>query len=85
MSSSQSSGKSAYYPDGDDLLARSSLYREVVAEREEVLRHKWFESEKMGHDIGFEKARISWMVHHRAQWRKELQQRGSKLAVEGRL
>lgn len=52
------------------LLQRSSLYREFLAEREEILKHKWLESEKAGRDIGFENALISWVVHHRAQWRK---------------
>ena len=54
----------------ESLLARSSLYREFVAEREEIQRHKWFESQKAGRDIGFEQALVNWVVHHRAQWRK---------------
>jgi hypothetical protein len=53
------------------LLQRSSLYQEFVAEREEILRHKWYESERLGRDIGFEAALVSWVVHHRAQWRRE--------------
>jgi hypothetical protein len=52
-----------------DLLARSALYRELRAEREEILRHKWFESEKAGRDIGLEQALVNWIVHHRANWR----------------
>ena len=36
------------------LLQNSSLYREFLAEREEIMRHKWLESEKAGIDIGFE-------------------------------
>jgi len=55
---------------GEDLLKRSSLYREFLAEREEILRHKWLESEKAGCDIGFEQALTDWIVKHRAQWRK---------------
>jgi len=35
----------------NDLLKNSSLYREFQAEREEILKHKWLESEKAGHDI----------------------------------
>ena len=31
-----------------ELLKNSSLYREFQAEREEILRHKWLESEKAG-------------------------------------
>lgn len=55
---------------GDDLLKSSTLYREFLAEREEILRHKWIESEKAGHDIGFERALTDWIVKHRAKWRK---------------
>lgn len=55
---------------GDDLLRKSSLYREFVAEREEILRHKWLESEKAGHDIGFERALTDWIVRHRSKWRR---------------
>jgi hypothetical protein len=53
-----------------DLLKNSSLYREFQAEREEILRHKWIESEKAGRDIGFEQALTDWIVRHRSQWRK---------------
>ncbi len=53
-----------------ELLKNSSLYREFQAEREEILRHKWIESEKAGRDIGFEKALTDWIIKHRAKWRK---------------
>lgn len=56
-----------------DLLRNSSLYREFQAEREEILRHKWIESEKAGHDIGFEQALTDWIVKHRSKWRKSRQ------------
>ncbi len=54
-----------------ELASKSSLYAEFLAEREEILRHKWIESEKAGHDIGFERALIDWTRNHRARWRKE--------------
>jgi len=57
----------------NDLLKNSSLYREFQAEREEILRHKWIESEKAGHDIGFEQALTDWIIKHRASWRKTRQ------------
>lgn len=53
------------------LLQKSALYREFLAEREQILRHKWIESEKVGHDIGFERALLDWIVKHRAGWRKD--------------
>ena len=59
---------------GADFLKNSSLYREFQAEREEILRHKWFESEKAGYDIGFERALTDWIIKHRAKWRKARQQ-----------
>jgi len=48
---------------------RSSLYQEFLAEREEILRHKWLESEKQGKDIGFERALLDWIRKHRDKWR----------------
>jgi hypothetical protein len=57
----------------NDLLKNSSLYREFQAEREEILKHKWFESEKAGHVVGFEQALTDWIIKHRATWRKTRQ------------
>ncbi|MFM7209387.1 MAG: hypothetical protein ACKOY8_06160 [Verrucomicrobiota bacterium] len=54
-----------------EFASKSSLYAEFLAEREEILRHKWIESEKAGHDIGFERALIDWTRNHRARWRQE--------------
>ena len=54
----------------NDLFGNSVLYREFEAEREEILKHKWLESEKAGHDIGFERALTDWILKHRAAWRK---------------
>ena len=51
-------------------LKNSVLYKEFLAEREEVLKHKWIESEKAGSDIGFEKALLDWIVKHRSNWRE---------------
>jgi len=57
-------------PVPNDLLKNSSLYREFQAEREEILKHKWIESEKAGRDIGFERALTDWIIRHRSKWRK---------------
>jgi hypothetical protein len=62
-------------PGDADLLMRSLLFREWQAECEEVLRHKWCESERAGRDIGMDNARVSWVVHHRARWLKERRNR----------
>ena len=59
--------------DNQDLVKESLLYKEFLAEREEILRHKWIESEKAGHDVGFEKALLDWIVKHRSSWRQQRQ------------
>ena len=53
------------------LVKESLLYKEFLAEREEILRHKWIESEKAGHDVGFEKALLDWIIKHRSSWREK--------------
>ncbi len=55
---------------GNELLKNSTLYKEFQAEREEILRHKWIESEKAGRDIGFEAALTDWILKHRSKWRR---------------
>jgi len=55
----------------ESLLQRSALYRRFMAEREQILVHKWIESEKAGRDIGFNAAWVSWVVKHRSRWRSE--------------
>ena len=50
-------------------VKNSVLYKEFLAEREEILKHKWIESEKAGADIGFEKALLDWIVKYRSSWR----------------
>jgi hypothetical protein len=52
-------------------VKNSVLYKEFLAEREEILKHKWIESEKAGTDIGFEKALLDWIVKHRSSWREK--------------
>jgi len=63
---------------GSHFLKNSVLYKEFLAEREEILKHKWIESEKAGADIGFEKALLDWIVKHRSSWR-ERRMRENKL------
>jgi len=60
--------------DSREIVMNSALYREFLAERDEILRHKWLESEKAGYDIGFERALLDWIVKHRSNWRKSRRQ-----------
>ena len=53
-----------------DLPTHSSVYRHFQDQREEIMKHKWIESEKAGRDIGFERALADWIIKHRVQWLK---------------
>jgi hypothetical protein len=61
-------------------VKNSVLYKEFLAEREEILKHKWIESEKAGSDIGFEKALLDWIVKHRSHWRDKRLKEGRPTA-----
>ena len=58
-------------PEGISIATKSSLYQEFLAERDEILRHKWIESEKAGYDIGFERALLDWIRNHRDTWKEK--------------
>ena len=55
----------------DIQIDNSQLYQEFLKERDQILRHKWLESEKEGRDIGFERALLDWVTNHRKKWHKE--------------
>jgi hypothetical protein len=54
--------------DSTEWIKNSVWYKEFLAEREEILCHKWIESEKAGYDIGFEGALLDWTLKHRSTW-----------------
>jgi len=64
-----------------DFVKQSSLYQEFLAEREEILKHKWLESERLGYDIGFERALLDWIRKHREGWRAARRQQGGHAAA----
>lgn len=41
----------------------------AALERVEILKHKWLESEKAGHDIGMKTAKKSWSKYHAKKWK----------------
>lgn len=67
-----------------DFVKQSSLYQEFLAEREEILRHKWLESERLGYDIGFERALLDWIRKHRDSWRAARRSQGGSASAAGR-
>jgi hypothetical protein len=54
----------------ENFLYNSSIYKEFTEEKEEILKHKWLESEKTGYDIGFNNALVDWILKYRSGWRR---------------
>lgn len=48
-----------------------NLYKKYQLMREEILKHKWIESEKQNKDVGFEYALIDWTKKHRKNGRNK--------------
>jgi hypothetical protein len=49
-------------------IKNTNLYKKFLEQREEILKHKWIESEKAGKDVGFEWALLDWVIYHRDRW-----------------
>ena len=51
----------------DHWVANTRLFREWEQKKREILVHKWYESEKAGYDIGWERAAVDWLIRFGAQ------------------
>lgn len=47
---------------GDCWINDTLIVRRWQEMKQEILLHKWYESERAGHDIGFERAAVDWMI-----------------------
>lgn len=63
-------------PEGLDPI----LWSFFILERDEILKHKWIESQKAGHDIGINQAILDWVQKHRSLWAQA--QNKSKLIAQ---
>jgi hypothetical protein len=45
-------------------LRSTLLFRQWESIKHEILLHKWYESEKAGYDIGWERASVDWMIRY---------------------
>ena len=45
-------------------VRNTRLFRQWEDIKREIQLHKWYESEKAGHDIGWERASVDWMIRH---------------------
>ena len=55
-----------------DLVFQSNLYKEYCLKRDEILKYKWIESEKIGRDIGLDKAWLQWEAKYYQKWKHSI-------------
>ena len=46
----------------DGWVGQTRLVQQWEEMKKEILLHKWYESEKAGYDIGWERAAVDWMI-----------------------
>jgi hypothetical protein len=51
-------------------MTEDELRKYNAAQIDEILRYKWIESEKQGHDIGELKAACEWITKYGAEFNK---------------
>ena len=58
---------------GEEKMIKAESKKLLQDERvlNEINQHKWFESEKVGYDIGFEKAAEDWINRYSQTWLKK--------------
>lgn len=49
-------------------LTATQVYKHFCEMRQEILLHKWYESEKAGKDVGFEFALVDWNLKFKNKW-----------------
>lgn len=49
-------------------MTKKCIYSKFIDMKNEIMKHKWIESEKVGKDIGFEQALVDWVNKHRIGW-----------------
>jgi hypothetical protein len=59
-------------------IKNSLFYKVLKMEHEEIERLKWIESEKAGHDIGWNHAWFIWTRKHKSLWMRRIYASGVK-------
>ena len=62
-----------------EMYKRSTFYKRQVDEITEIEKHKWIESEKVGYDVGGNRATHDWMRRYRRLWNTEWDKKNKKL------
>ena len=59
----------------------SPLVEIVRSQHEEIKKYKWIESEKLGRDIGWERAAREWLQNHFPEWKRYRWERAIREAL----
>ena len=59
---------------------KASLYQQFLAERDQIMKHKWVMSENASGDVGFEAALVDWTINLREEWKKDYKKQQKKLS-----
>ena len=46
-------------------LKETLLYKRYKEDVEHIHKNKWYMSEKVGYDVGYEKALLDWIIYHK--------------------
>lgn len=57
-------------------VEKSNFYCLILEEKEHISKNRWYMSEKVGYDIGWEAANLNWHMCHRAKWISGLKEQG---------
>jgi len=68
---SRRSGEIPHNASDETWLKNTLLFQQWEQMKDEILRHKWIESEKAGYDIGWDRAAVDWMIKHGPKTRVE--------------
>ena len=49
-------------------IKKTLIYKDFLALKEEVIKHKWYESERAGHDVGWTQALMNWTMKFKSKW-----------------
>jgi hypothetical protein len=64
-------GGSSSVLSGESLVKSSRLYKQHLERNEEINKHKWYESERAGKDVGIDHAFFDWLFKHSSDWKNK--------------
>lgn len=62
MMSAQDSGSGRR--DTEQWVKQTRLVKDWERRKQDILAHKWYESERAGRDVGWDHASVDWLIRH---------------------